>query len=306
MTSRVLLEYFFREHHVGRHFKEGVLGMSTATLVQSAEQNAASFCDLGHIRCVVTGAANGIGRAIAKKIVELGGAVVLMDCDAEALVATKKSIFKETGSSGVLSYAGDVTVKADRDGLYDYLADKWPSTNALVNNAGICRDSRFVKMPMENWDEVLKVNLDGPAKLSKALLDTWPRDRRGRVSDDESRLFFTEQCRLVFISSVNGLRGVVGQANYSAAKAGLIALSKTLAVELAAMGATVNAVAPGYIESTMTASMKAEVIEAIRREIPARRLGTPEDVANSVAFLLSKEGSYLNGSVLTVDGGLHT
>ena len=161
-------------------------------------------------------------------------------------------------------------------------------------------------MPMADWDAVLQVNLDGPAKLTKALLDTWPRDQRGRVSDDESRLFYTEQCRLVFISSVNGLRGVVGQANYSTAKSGLIALSKTLAVELAATGATVNAIAPGYIESTMTASMQPEILEAIRREIPARRLGTPRDVANSVAFLLSKEAGYLNGSILTVDGGLHT
>jgi 3-oxoacyl-[acyl-carrier protein] reductase len=234
---------------------------------------------------LVTGASRGIGAAIARALGREGWAVGVnyrSDEDGAKLVVSE--IEKDGGRA--LALQGDVADRATADALFGELEANYEGpVLVLVNNAGISADDLTPSLGDEEWDSVLQTNLSGAFRLMRRALRPMLKARSGRI---------------VNISSVVGLRANPGQANYAAAKAGLIALTRTTAVEVARRGITVNAVAPGWIETDMTSGVSTELLEAV----PARRAGQPEEVAACVRFLASEEASYVNGAVLTVDGGL--
>jgi len=241
--------------------------------------------DLSNKVAIVTGSARGIGRDIALKLAEDKATVVVTDINDAGPVAEKIRAMSRQS----LAVQADVSVSADLTKLVDTVVSTYGRIDILVNNAGILRDHLLPRISEEDWDSVLKVNLKSVFLCTQAVLRQMMKQRWGRV---------------ISISSIVGLIGNVGQANYAAAKAGIVGFTRTVAREVGSRGITVNAVAPGFIDTEMTQQLDEKWRQELIRRIPAGHLGSPRDVAEAVAFLASEEARYINGHVLTVDGGM--
>lgn len=237
---------------------------------------------------VVTGGSRGLGRTIAIKLAKDGADVAILYAGNEAAAKETVEAVKALGREA-RAYRCDVSDSAQVKEATDAILEAFGQVDILVNNAGITRDGLLLRMSEENFDSVLDTNLKGAFLMTKAFYGHMMRRRTGRI---------------INISSVAGLTGNPGQANYSSAKAGLIGLTKTTAKELAARGVTCNAIAPGFIETDMTASLGGAVVEAAMASIPMKHMGSPEDVAAAAAFLASDAAGYITGEVIRVDGGL--
>ncbi len=237
---------------------------------------------------LVTGGSRGIGRAIAVKLAQEGANIVINYQGNEEAAKETQRLCASFGVSAKIIRA-DVSKKEEVDALIKEALSLTGSLEILVNNAGITRDTLMLRMKAAEFDAVLQTNLYGAFYSMQAVTRPMMKQRYGRI---------------ISISSIVGLHGNVGQANYAAAKAGLIGMTKSLAKEMASRGVTVNAVAPGMIETDMTNAMPEAAHKAMEASIPMGHMGKPEDIANAVAFLASKESGYITGQVLTVDGGL--
>jgi len=236
---------------------------------------------------IVTGASRGIGRTVAKVLAEQGASVVLAGRTRAALEEAVEEIRSRGGQATAV--VCDVTVEGDVEQLVKATLEGYGRVDILVNNAGITRDGLVMRMSEEDWDAVLDTNLKSVYRCTRAVLRPMLKQRAGRI---------------VNIASVVGLTGNAGQANYAAAKAGIVAFTKSVAREVASRGITVNAVAPGYIDTDMTRALSPEQRERILSGIPMGRMGSTEDVAYAVAFLAGEEAGYITGQTLVVDGGL--
>jgi 3-oxoacyl-[acyl-carrier protein] reductase len=238
--------------------------------------------------CLITGSARGIGYAIAEEFVKNRAKVVLSDVLEDVLDESVKRL--SASGAEVLGIAADVTDPGQVETLVKRTTETFRRIDVLVNNAGITRDTLLVRMSEADWDLVLKVNLKGAFLMTKAVAKVMMKQRSGKI---------------VSISSVAGVMGNVGQVNYSASKAGLIGLTKSAAKELAGRGICVNAVAPGFIDTEMTAKLSDKTRDLLLSNIPLGRAGQPGDIASAVLFLSSSSSDYVNGQVLGVNGGLH-
>ncbi len=243
--------------------------------------------DLKDQAAIVTGASRGIGRAIALALAGAGAKVACVARDVGKLADTAAAIGAAGGTADV--HACDVADAASVQKIVDAVAEKWGQLHILVNNAGVTKDTLIPRMSDEDWDMVLNTNLRGTFLFMRAVSRPMLQKRYGRI---------------INISSVSGLTGNPGQANYSASKAGIIGMTRSVAKELATRNITVNAVAPGFIETEMTKAMGPAVLEAVEKQIPAKRLGRVEEISAGVLFLASAAASYITGQVLTIDGGL--
>ncbi len=253
----------------------------------STEQNAFREDLLSGKTAVVTGASRGIGAAIARRLCEAGANVVLCSRSAES-VAQIADTLQGKGYS-TYAMAADISEKADVEVLIEKTMDRFSHIDILVNNAGITRDMLLMRLKDEDWDAVLQTNLTGTMYCTRAVLRPMIRQRSGRI---------------INISSVIGLIGNAGQASYAAAKAGIIGLTKATAKEVGARGITVNAIAPGFITTDMTAQISEDHQKQLLELIPLREFGHPEDVADAVCFLASDAARYITGQILQVDGGM--
>ncbi len=233
---------------------------------------------------VVTGSARGIGQAIAERFATRGANVVISDLTEEDVNKTASEI-----SGNAVGIKANVTSASDIEQLFEKTTEKFGRVDVVVNNAGITRDTLTIRMDEKDWDMVLDINLKGAFLVTKSAARIMMKQRYGRI---------------VNISSVVGLTGNAGQSNYAASKAGLIGLTRSVAKELASRGVTVNAVAPGFIETEMTKTLPEAARQHFLERAVIKRVGNPDDIASAVLFLASDEASYITGQVLSVDGGL--
>lgn len=236
---------------------------------------------------IITGSARGIGFEIAKTFAESGYRIVLSDINQEGLEKAKAQL--DTLGVTSTTCVADVSKAEDADKLTNAAVEAFGRIDTLVNNAGVTRDGLLLRMTEDAWDLVLKINLKGTFLMSKSVVKVMLRQKSGSV---------------INIASVVGLMGNAGQANYSASKAGVIGFTKTFAKEFGKKGIRSNAVAPGFINSDMTAVLTDKVKQQMMDQIPMGEFGNPKDVANAVVFLASEKASYITGQVLTVDGGM--
>jgi 3-oxoacyl-[acyl-carrier protein] reductase len=237
---------------------------------------------------IVTGASRGIGRAIALELGKRGASVVVnYNASPDAANEVVKAI--QAAGSKAIAVKGNVSQMADAEALVKATTDEYGKIDILVNNAGTTRDNLIMLMKEEDWDMVINTNLKSAWNCAKAVVKPMIRKRYGRI---------------INITSVSGIAGQGGQTNYSASKAGLIGLTKSLAREVAGRSITVNAVAPGFVRTDLTADLPKEITDQLDKQIPLARWGESEDIAYAVAFLASDEASYITGQVLSVDGGL--
>ena len=236
---------------------------------------------------LITGAGRGIGKKIAVRLAELGSVIAIADMN-----PVSDDVLKEIEENGTkcLAYQLDVTDVKAVDSVVKKIIDETGGIHILVNNAGITQDNLFMRMKPEQWLQVIDVNLNGVFHVTKSVIRTMVKQHSGRI---------------VNISSVVGFSGNPGQVNYSSTKSGLIGFTKSLSREVGSRGITVNAVAPGFINTAMTQALNESQQQAILSQIPLGRMGEAEDIANAVTFLASEEASYITGTVLHVNGGMY-
>lgn len=248
------------------------------------------MAEINEQNVVVTGGARGIGRAIAEKFAEAGACVGLVDLEEGTIEETIQEIEASVSPAGDLSAVeADVTDETSIESALEEWMDENGTVHTLVNNAGITRDKLMMRQKKEDWDSVLDVNLTGAYNTTQAVLRPMMKNSWGRI---------------VMLSSVIGLRGNAGQSNYSASKAGLIGLCKSIAQELGSRAITCNAVAPGFIKTKMTGELPEEQKEEIKEMTPLDRFGDPEEVADCIHFLASQRASFITGEVIRIDGGM--
>ena len=242
--------------------------------------------DLSNRVALVTGSGRGIGRAIALKLAEAGATIVVNDVSetVEAVAEEIKAMNRQS-----LAVMADVSSSEDVSRLVETAISTWGKVDILVNNAGITRDQLVMRMSDEDWDKVISVNLKSVFLCSRAVVRHMTKQRWGRI---------------ISIASVVGVVGNRGQANYASAKAGIIGFTRSIAKEVASRGITANAIAPGFIDTEMTQRLDEEWKQELKRQIPLGYFGSPQDVAETVAFLASEEARYITGQVLGVDGGM--
>ena len=236
---------------------------------------------------LITGAGRGIGKTIACKLAEFGLDIAIVDMN--PISDNVLSEIKEYGTK-CLAFQMDVTDFDSVDSVVKKIIDETEGINILVNNAGITQDNIFMRMKPEQWSQVIDVNLNGVFHVTKAVIRTMIKQHSGRI---------------INISSVVGFSGNPGQVNYCSTKSGLIGFTKSLSREVGTRGITVNAVAPGFINTSMTQALNENQQQAILSQIPLGRMGDAGDIANAVAFLASEEASYITGTVLHVNGGMY-
>ena len=236
---------------------------------------------------LVTGGAQGIGKTISEELVRNGAHVVLGDVNLEGAEATAEAINNSGGSASAVKI--DVSNPDEVKQVFDSIKNDKKPVDILVNNAGITRDGLMIRMKEADWDSVLNINLKGSFLCSQQAAKQMMKQKSGAI---------------VNIASIVGVMGNFGQANYSASKAGVIGLTKTLAREVASRGIRVNAVAPGFIDTEMTRVLEESVRQSLIEQIPLARLGLPDDVARCVSFLVSDRSSYITGQVINVNGGM--
>lgn len=240
--------------------------------------------DLTNKTALITGATGGIGRAISRTLYAQGARVILTDMNPDSL----NDFAKELGERAV-GVAANISQEESLKNLLEEVQKQTQGIDILVNNAGINRDTLSMRMTDEQWDAVLSVNLTAGFRLIRSILPQMMKKRWGRV---------------ISMASIVGVIGNVGQANYAASKGGLIAMTKSIAQEVAGRGITLNCIAPGFIATPMTENLPEAVKQEMLHRIPAKRMGTPQDIANVVAFLASEESSYMTGQTLNVNGGM--
>ncbi len=246
------------------------------------------FLSLEGRTAIVTGSARGIGKAIAETLAARGANIAVVDLRMELAEETANEISAKSGVEAIAIEA-DVSNQESVKAMVKSAIDKFGKVDILVNNAGITRDGLIMRMKEEDWDMVLNINLKGAFNCAQALARPMMKARYGRI---------------INISSVSGVTGQAGQANYSSSKAGMIGLTKALAKELGSRNITVNAVAPGFIETVLTHDLPEEIKDISMKLTPMGRFGQPQDIANAVAFLAAEESSFITGVTLQVDGGM--
>lgn len=237
---------------------------------------------------VITGSARGIGKAVAIRLAQMGANIVLNGTPASDAIDATAEELKAQGFNVIVT-KGDISKTEDVDAMMNKAMEAFGRIDILINNAGITRDALMIRMSEKDWDDVLDTNLKGAFLCTRAAAKIMMKQRSGKI---------------INITSVVGVVGNAGQANYTASKAGMIGLTKSAAKELASRGITCNAVAPGFIESRMTDALPDKVKESYLNNIPLGRFGTPEDVANVVGFLASDDSNYITGQVIHIDGGM--